>query len=235
MWVTLCVFSLWKIESMEEAHFSTRVDLDFWLNIIVSRGRKSGCSSSLPMHPRQKSMLFAEAFGKAWVSVWVCSIWSLNCCAFYFSLLHYLNSSLFCYFFLGKDWCFWLVKWHRSACFQDFQGFNLVYATRNNCAIRWLFSVFKMSKYSHPISQWKSILSELPGRKPHSEQHPLAIGAVLAYQCCCHLHCYFIDRLITSAPQVPYSSHSSCLPIKWEVYLLASVCLFTEVDCATIK
>lgn len=100
---------------------------DVWLNIAVIWGRTaSGCSSSLPTYPRQKLILFAELFGKAWVSVWVCSIWCLTCCAFHFSLLCHLNSSLFCDFVLKKDWYFWrLVKWHRSACFQD-TGFNVV-------------------------------------------------------------------------------------------------------------
>ena len=125
----VCIFSLvlWKISGMEEAHFSPWADSDVWLNIAVNRGTTaSGCSSSSPAYPRQKLILFAELFGKAWVSVWVCSIWCLNCCAFCFSLLCHLNSSLFCAFFLRKDWYFWrLVKWHRSACFQG-TGFNLV-------------------------------------------------------------------------------------------------------------
>lgn len=125
----VCIFFLvlWKIAGMEEAHSSPMADSDVWLNITVSWGRTAGgCSSSSPMYPRQNLVLFAELFGKAWVSVWVCSIWCLNYCASRFSLLCHLNSSLFCDFFLRKDWYLWrLVKWHRSACFQD-TGFNMV-------------------------------------------------------------------------------------------------------------
>ena len=75
--VYVCVFSLvlWKMAGMAEAHSRPRVDLDIWLNMAVTRGRTaSGCSSSSPTCRREKLILFAGLFGKAWVSVWVSSI-----------------------------------------------------------------------------------------------------------------------------------------------------------------
>lgn len=128
--VCVCVYFLpgpLEDHMMEEVHCSCMADLDVRLNTAVKQGRTaSGCSSSSQMYPGKKKKLFIELFGKAWVSVWVCSIWCSNSCAFHFSLLCHLNSSLFCGFFLKKDWYFLrLVKWHRSVCFQD-TGFSLV-------------------------------------------------------------------------------------------------------------
>lgn len=113
-----------KMAGREAACSHPRVDLYVWLNIAVTWGRTaSGCLSSSLTDLRQKLIFFAELFGKARESVWICSVWCLNFCAF--SLLRHLNSSV-CDFFLRKDWCFWrLVKWQGSTCFWD-AGFNLV-------------------------------------------------------------------------------------------------------------
>lgn len=110
----VCIFSssLLQITGAEKVRPHPRTDWDTWLSIPDNQGSMgSSCPSSSPAHPRQKLILFAELFGKASMSAWVCSIWCLTCCAFRFSLLCHLNSSLFCDFFLKKDWCFWrLVK-----------------------------------------------------------------------------------------------------------------------------